>query len=236
MRVQLTFVAPLDLTYNLACGFHNAPAHLLRDRSVRDKGHITGLVSGLQTAVVGSANELFDAVTGLVTQPYMEVKRRKEAGKGTGSLILGGARGFGRGIGAGAVKICAAAVGLPGYTFKGIEREAECWLRMAAGESDEHSREYFARAHDWLGREWRRRRGSQAGDRALQAHDRRNNTLWAKRKGPGAMRRTFERRAWESLSQMHDLTLLGQEEFERVESEVVERWNSLLVPEQFAQK
>lgn len=43
-------LVPVSLFYNLANGFHNAPSYLLNDQTIRKRGKITGLKSGVKVA------------------------------------------------------------------------------------------------------------------------------------------------------------------------------------------
>lgn len=77
----------------LAKGFHNAPK-LYHDRTVRTPDKIVDAKSGLKQAGKGLGYGAYDAITGLVTQPYHGAKEEgaigflKGAGKGLGGLLL----------------------------------------------------------------------------------------------------------------------------------------------------
>jgi hypothetical protein len=77
----------------LAKGFHNAPK-LYHDRTVRTPDKVTDLASGIKVAGKELGFGVYDAVTGLVTQPYHGAKEEgplgflKGAGKGIGGLLL----------------------------------------------------------------------------------------------------------------------------------------------------
>lgn len=115
--------APVAFLYNLANGFHNAPSYILHDETVRRRGTIRGIRSGLRVAGKGLAFNLFDGVTGLVSQPV------REAAKGGAEGFGPGVKGFGKGVGKGAgglvFKLAAAALGVPAYTLKGVEKQIE---------------------------------------------------------------------------------------------------------------
>ncbi|GAM87287.1 hypothetical protein ANO11243_053090 [Dothideomycetidae sp. 11243] len=244
---------PSNLTYNMANGFHNAPAHLLKDRTVRMRGHINGVGSGLATALVGGANELIDGVTGLVQHPIREVQRESAAGHSGAAQAAGALKGLGRGLGCLVLKTCAAVTGLPGYTFKGVEREIERWL-AGADETDEHAGVYMARAVEWLGREraLRETTRNDAQDKETDGlRKEKENTSkddlparptvvrrWGRRRGPAAMRRVRERRAWQSLSELHQLHEskkggVDGESVETIERDIVARWDALEIPAPF---
>jgi len=114
---------PVSLFYNLANGFHNAPSFLLHDNTVRRRSNITGIGSGIKTSGKEFTLGIFDAFTGLVYQPYLGAKSGSEHGFTGG--VVGFSKGVGKGIGGFGFKIGAAALGIPGYTLKGIERQVE---------------------------------------------------------------------------------------------------------------
>ncbi|KAF2150621.1 glycosyltransferase family 1 protein [Myriangium duriaei CBS 260.36] len=219
---------PLTLLYNLANGFHNAPLHLLNDHTVRVRGHITGLTSGLATALTGGANELIDGVAGVYRLPAHSVRHKRADGHGVAMQSLALGTGVVRGVGSLVLKTCAAATGVAGYTLKGVEREAERWM-TGADESDEVSGEYMARAMEWLGRERVARGEEEEGTRRVPLE----RVRWAKRRGAAAMRRITERRAWESLSELHALKVRGGERAVEMEREILRGWDGLEVPERF---
>lgn len=126
---------PVAFFYNLANGLHNAPSFLLNDDTVRRRPNITGFGSGVKVAGKEFAFGLFDGVTGLVYQPYLGAKKGYNSiNTGSSSVESGGSitrgmtgfgKGIGRGVGGLACKTGAAAVGIPGYTLKGLERQLE---------------------------------------------------------------------------------------------------------------
>ncbi|EED17988.1 conserved hypothetical protein [Talaromyces stipitatus ATCC 10500] len=116
LRTGLHGLAPVALFYNLANGFHNAPNFILKDETVRKRGKITGLRSGIKVAGKSSFLNLYDAVTGLVIHPYRDTREYGVEGIG---------KGIGRGIGGLFFKSIAAAFGLPGYCLKGLEKQIE---------------------------------------------------------------------------------------------------------------
>ena len=108
--------APVSFFYNLANGFNNAPSYIFHDETVRRRDAITGLGSGLKVAAKSFTYNIFDAFTGIVTQPYYGYE--KEGG-------IGFMKGIGKGVGGIGFKIVAAGLGIPGYTLKGIEKQLE---------------------------------------------------------------------------------------------------------------
>ena len=81
--------APVDITHNVARGFHNLPK-MYGDETVRPLEKVTDVQSGLQAAGKSFGFGLWDGVSGLVTQP---MKGAQEGG------FLGGLAGFGKGVG-----------------------------------------------------------------------------------------------------------------------------------------
>lgn len=103
---------PVDFSYALALGFHNAP-RLYGDGSVRPAPHIiTGFRSGLKAAGSGFAYGFSDGITGLVRLPRYDVEEDGAIGLLTG---------IGKGIGGFVLKPMSGVVGLGGYTAKGVE-------------------------------------------------------------------------------------------------------------------
>lgn len=115
------FTAPINFFYQVANGFHNAPATFFHDRTVRIRSPaITGFGSGLQVAGKEVIFGLYDGVTGLVTQPingYKDGQTRK------GGVAWGATKGVGRGLSGVVFKLGAVAFGVPGYTLKGAEMQ-----------------------------------------------------------------------------------------------------------------
>ncbi|ORY04538.1 hypothetical protein BCR34DRAFT_572560 [Clohesyomyces aquaticus] len=117
---------PKEMILGLAKGFHNAPK-LYHDRTVRQPDKVTNLRSGLKGAGKEFGLELYDAVTGVVTQPY---NGAKEDG------VLGFLKGAGKGLGGLLLKPEAAVLGAIGYTMEGFYKSAQVHLR----EKQDHSR------------------------------------------------------------------------------------------------
>lgn len=107
--------APMDITHNVARGFHNLPK-LYGDETVRPLEKVTDVQSGLQAAGKGFGLGLWDGMSGLVTQP---MKGAQEGG------FMGGLVGFGKGLGGAVFKPAAGVFGVPGNVFKGIYEEVQ---------------------------------------------------------------------------------------------------------------
>jgi len=107
--------APMDITHNVARGFHNLPK-MYGDETVRPLEKVTDVQSGLQAAGKSFGYGLWDGVSGLVTQP---MKGAQEGG------FMGGLVGFGKGLGGAVFKPAAGVFGIPGYAFKGIYEEVK---------------------------------------------------------------------------------------------------------------
>ncbi|PMD53155.1 uncharacterized protein K444DRAFT_668700 [Hyaloscypha bicolor E] len=107
--------APMDITHNVARGFHNLPK-MYGDDTVRPLEKVTDVQSGLQAAGKSFGYGLWDGMSGLVTQP---MKGAEESG------FMGGLMGFGKGLGGAVFKPAAGIVGLAGYVSKGIYEEVQ---------------------------------------------------------------------------------------------------------------
>ncbi|KAN0098201.1 hypothetical protein V8E51_013864 [Hyaloscypha variabilis] len=107
--------APMDITHNVARGFHNLPK-MYGDDTVRPLDKVTDVQSGLQAAGKSFGYGLWDGMSGLVTQP---MKGAQEGG------FMGGLMGFGKGLGGAVFKPAAGVVGLAGYVSKGIYEEVQ---------------------------------------------------------------------------------------------------------------
>jgi hypothetical protein len=108
--LDTTLRLPVDIAYNAARGYHNAP-RLYGDKTVRPTPEITGLASGTAAAASGLALGLYDAVSGLVTQPYTGYRDNG---------VLGAVKGVGKAIGGAYIKPVAAVIEAPAYLLKGI--------------------------------------------------------------------------------------------------------------------
>ncbi|KAF1808474.1 UDP-Glycosyltransferase/glycogen phosphorylase [Eremomyces bilateralis CBS 781.70] len=106
--------APMDFTMAVAKGFHNVPR--MYGEEVRPAGRVTGIKSGLKTAGKEFGLDLFEGITGVVTQPIEGAKKDGAAGL---------AKGFGKGLAGLFLKPTAAGYALPAYAFKGIYKEIQ---------------------------------------------------------------------------------------------------------------
>ena len=181
--------------YNIANGFHNAPAHYLRDHTVRVRDPITGFGTGLMVGGKEFTLGFYDAISGLVTQPYLGYQDPRNHNAGLKALGL--TKGIGRGLGGLVLKSGAAVMGPPGYALKGLEREIERWWigsdALLRGEVAliEQAKVQVIKA-------------GIAGD-AGQAR-----LFWEEAKGAGVGKRIVERRIWEGYRQVKELRLKGE--------------------------
>jgi len=114
VHVQTNAIAvPMDLFVGVAQGFHNLP-RLYGDDTVRRQSRVDDLPSGLKAAGEEFLYGTYDAVTGLVTQPYHGAKERG---------VTGFATGVGKGLSGLVVKEAAAVVGPIGFAMKGVHKE-----------------------------------------------------------------------------------------------------------------
>lgn len=111
--IEAAAMFPMDLFVGLTNGFHNAP-RLYGDKTVRRPERIQGFQSGVRAASSELAFGTYDAVTGVVTQPF---NGAKEDGP------LGFAAGVGKGIGGLVLKESAALSAPISYTMQGIYKE-----------------------------------------------------------------------------------------------------------------
>jgi hypothetical protein len=206
-----TLKAPVALFYNVANGFHNCPATVLSDRTVRTHSPITGFGSGLARSGKEFGFGLYDAVTGLVTQPYYGYK---DASDRKQTAAVGIAKGVGRGFGGLFLKTGAAVTGIPGYSFKGLERTIERWVQGSDvylhGESE----------IIWIAKDQVRRKiETQDGQRT------RVQMMWDDSKGAGMGKRILERRVWQGYRDYSEMK--ARDDAATIEKEVLERWDEL---------
>jgi hypothetical protein len=203
--------APIALFYNLANGFHNCPAVLLSDRTVRSYPPVTSLSNGIVRSGKEFVYGIYDAVTGVIVQPYLGYK---EAPSRSQSHVEGVAKGMGRGLGGLVLKPCAAVAGLPGYTFKGLEREIERWWQgsdvFLHGES-----EILGIAKDQVKNQIDMEKGQRT----------RVQMMWDDSKGAGMGKRILERRVWQGYRELHKMRL--GEDAKEVEAQILEVWEQL---------
>jgi hypothetical protein len=204
--------APVAFFYNLANGFHNSPTILLSDRTVRSYPPITGFNSGLVRSGKEFGFGLYDGVTGLISQPY---RGYKDADDRNQTPAVGILKGIGRGIGGLVFKTGAAVTGIPGYGFKGLEREIERWWLgsdiFLHGET-----EILYLAKDQIKNDMAKANGSRS----------RVQMMWDDSKGAGMGKRILERRVWQGYREVREMkTKEGGAEMEK---EILERWDKLV--------
>ncbi|KAF2483580.1 hypothetical protein BDY17DRAFT_251074 [Neohortaea acidophila] len=119
--LSAAFKSPMDTSWALAKGFHNAPK-LYGDDTVRKTEQITDFRTGLKAASKGFGYGLYDGITGFVTQPVQGAQKEGAAGF---------VKGFGKGLGGIVLKPSAAFWAIPGYTMKGVYKE----LKLQSGSS-----------------------------------------------------------------------------------------------------
>ncbi|KAL4902178.1 hypothetical protein BDW74DRAFT_65044 [Aspergillus multicolor] len=103
---------PTDLTLSFSKGFHNAPK-LYHDNMVQETPTVRGMRGGLRAAGTEFTQELYQGVTGIVTQPK---HGRKESG------TKGMLKGVGKGAGGVILKPIAGLWGLAGYPLEGLHK------------------------------------------------------------------------------------------------------------------
>ncbi|RDW81598.1 putative UDP-glucose,sterol transferase [Aspergillus mulundensis] len=103
---------PTDLTLSFSKGFHNAPK-LYHDTMVQEIPTVRGMRGGLRAAGTEFTQELYQGVTGIVTQPK---HGRKESG------TKGMLKGVGKGAGGVVLKPIAGLWGLAGYPLEGLHK------------------------------------------------------------------------------------------------------------------
>lgn len=125
------FKTPVAVFYNLANGFHNAPSFLMGDETVRRRGNIHDIKSGLSIGGKGLVLGFYDGMSGLVTQPVLGARSGWKKGeikgnrKGAVGGVVGAGKGVGKGIGGLVFKPIAGVLGVLGYGLKGVERQVE---------------------------------------------------------------------------------------------------------------
>jgi hypothetical protein len=212
-----TLRLPIDLLYNLTNGFHNAPYHFMDDDTVRVRGEITGVMSGMKVGFQELCFGSYDAVTGLVTQPYHGYK--KHSSQGVGPATWGLTKGVGRGIGGLVCKGSAAALGLAGYGFKGLERSVRSGWKTN-DRPDENSVALLNALRGKRGNVKDEELGHAAVNIVIQAQ---GNTIRKQIRG---------RRGWQC---MLDLQLLRKDADKAAAKEqaVLQGWEALCVPKEF---
>ncbi|KAL4794118.1 hypothetical protein BDV19DRAFT_390630 [Aspergillus venezuelensis] len=103
---------PADVTLSFSKGFHNAPK-LYHDPMVQETPTVRGMRGGLRAAGTEFTQELYQGVTGIVTQP-----RHGQKESGTKGML----KGVGKGVGGVLLKPVAGLWGLAGYPLEGLHK------------------------------------------------------------------------------------------------------------------
>ncbi|KAM5341392.1 hypothetical protein ACJ41O_014423 [Fusarium nematophilum] len=107
--------SPMELSMSFTKGFHNLPRHW-GDDTVRPQAQVSDFRSGVRAAGKGFGLGWYDGVTGLVTQPWKGAQK-----EGAGGFL----KGIGKGMGGFVAKPGAGALGILGYTMKGVHKEVQ---------------------------------------------------------------------------------------------------------------
>ncbi|KAH0073719.1 hypothetical protein KCU96_g15506, partial [Aureobasidium melanogenum] len=203
---------PVDLLYNITNGCHNLPCYF--DDTVRVRGEITGLGSGLRVGGQELCFGFYDAVTGLVTQPIRGYKTT--SGQGIGAETLGMVKGLGTGLGSFVCKSSAATLGIPGYGFKGLERSIRTgWKRTDRAEKTEPFLEPWLK----LTKEEREKLGHQQAREAIL-------DLLLEAKGNDLDKQIRARRGWQGFAELQKLREDPEKAAAR-EQDIIESWKRL---------
>lgn len=199
--------------YNVANGFHNSPKHMFNDHTVRPRESITGLNSGLMVGGKAFGLGLYDAVTGLVTQPY---RGYQEAAPHIGRRVLGVSKGVGKGLGGLVLKSGAAVFGPPAYALKGLEREIERWVSG----TDSLTRDEMALIQ-------KAKEQSSEGGVDTRHGSRPARLVSEEARGAGVGKRVVERRVWVGYSEIREMREQDADVAAAVEQGILERWEQL---------
>lgn len=180
---------------------------------------ITGLGSGLKVGGKEFAFGLYDAFSGLVTQPILGFQQGKTH---HGGSAAGLAKGVGLGLFGLASKMPAALIGPLGYGSKGLEREVQRWHRGTDAMTGAEIK-VIIKAREEV-------RGAGLGTGDDEGHAAR--LMWDEAKGGGVGKRIMERRVWQGYREVRELRDQG-EEGKKVEDLVLQRWEQLKVDELF---
>ncbi|KAK6442264.1 hypothetical protein LTR95_001514 [Oleoguttula sp. CCFEE 5521] len=104
--------SPMEVAMGLTKGSNNV-ARLWGDDTVRPNYQVHDFSSGATAAGKGFGSGLYDGITGLVTQPLKGAQH-----EGVGGFF----KGMGKGVGGMLTKPTAGAVGVLGYTMKGVHK------------------------------------------------------------------------------------------------------------------
>lgn len=210
-----TLRLPVDLLYNLANGFHNMPYHFFSDDTVRVRGEINGVMSGTKVGFQELVFGLYDAFTGVLTQPVRGYK--KHSSEGVASATWGATKGAGKGLVGLVSKSSAAALGVPGYGFKGLERS----IRTGWKTRDEPNQNSLVLLHALQGRA---QDEEQMGNAAL--------AIVSQAQGNGIRHQIRGRRGWQCFLELQNLRQ-NPEKAAAKEEAVLHGWERLKVPKEF---
>lgn len=210
-----TLRLPVDLLYNLANGFHNAPFHFFSDDTVRVRGEINGVMSGTKVGFQELVFGFYDAFTGVVTQPVRGYK--KHSNEGVGPATWGATKGAGKGLVGLVSKSSAAALGVPGYGFKGLERS----IRTGWKTRDIPNENSLVLLDALQGRQSDER---QLGNAAL--------SMVSEAQGNSIRHQIRGRRGWQCYMDLQHLRQ-NPDKAAAKEEDVLQRWDRLEVPKEF---
>ncbi|KAG9517041.1 UDP-Glycosyltransferase/glycogen phosphorylase, partial [Aureobasidium melanogenum] len=210
-----TLRLPVDLLYNLANGFHNMPYHFFNDDTVRVRGEINGIMSGTKVGCQELVFGFFDAFTGVLTQPVRGYK--KHSSEGVGHATWGATKGAGKGLVGLVSKSSAAALGVPGYGFKGLERS----IRTGWKTRDTPNQNSLVLLHALQGR--------------AEDEEQMSNAVLAivsQAQGNGVRHQIRGRRGWQCFLELQNLRQ-NPEKAAAKEEAVLQAWDRLKVPKEF---
>ncbi|KAI4844738.1 UDP-Glycosyltransferase/glycogen phosphorylase [Aureobasidium sp. EXF-8846] len=207
-----TLLFPVDLLYNITNGFHNAPAHLMGDETVRMRNEITGVKTGLKVGAEEVCFGFYDAVTGVFTQPI-------HGFEANGAIGL--VKGVGRGVGGLVCKSVAGTLGFPSYGLKGLAKSIHRGWKESDAVPDEEAIAFL----NHLGHRDR------VGGQGLPSSHIQSVALSyvGKANGNGVMRMVMRRRVWQNYIELLQLRR-DPEKAASVEHDVLMQWESLKVP------
>ncbi|KAI4790548.1 UDP-Glycosyltransferase/glycogen phosphorylase [Aureobasidium sp. EXF-8845] len=207
-----TLLFPIDLLYNITNGFHNAPAHLMGDETVRMRNEITGVKTGLKVGAEEVCFGFYDAVTDILKQP---IHGFEAAG------VIGLVKGVGRGVGGLVCKSVAGTLGFPSYGLKGLAKSIHRGWKESDAVPDEEAVAFL----NQLGHRDR------VGGQGLPSSHIQSVALSyvGRANGNGVMRMVMRRRGWQNYIELLQLRR-DPEKAAFVEHDVLMQWESLKVP------
>lgn len=197
---------------------------------MRIRNPITGAASGLKVGLESLGYGLFDAVTGLVTQPYHGYKAGVEKSRDSSALTpaaIGLGKGLAQGLGGLVFKAGAAALAVPGYCAKGLEREME---NMMSG-SEAITKESIAAMS--RARQASFKRSSSAVEKQVDEEAAATMPLWELSTGSGASRYILLQRIWEGYRNIYEMKRKELDGAILLEEQIWTRWSQLRVSDEF---